>query len=106
MSSGNVERIIQKYADSAREKCSDIPAKTYPHMFRRTRATNLYQSGVELELISRILGHTKTQTTRIYAKPSLEMMRQAMVATETDDQKEAPLWINNEEELAHLCGLR
>jgi len=34
MSSGNVERIIQKYADSAREKCSDIPVKVYPHMFR------------------------------------------------------------------------
>ena len=76
-------------------------------MFRRTRATNLYQSGVELELVSRILGHSKTQTTRDhYAKPSLEMMRQAMVAAETDGQKETPLWINNEEELARLCGLR
>lgn len=45
----------------------DLPEKVYPHMFKRTRATGLYQSGIDLELVSRILGHTSTQTTRIYA---------------------------------------
>ncbi|MEE3472333.1 MAG: tyrosine-type recombinase/integrase [Butyrivibrio hungatei] len=38
----------------------------YPHMFRRTRATDLYKSDIELELVSRIRGHSSTQTTRIY----------------------------------------
>jgi site-specific recombinase XerD len=66
MSSGNVERFIKQYADCARKKCSQIPLKVYPHMFRRTRATNLYQNGVELELVSRILGHSSTETTKIY----------------------------------------
>ena len=47
-------------------------------MVRRTRATNLYQDVTELELISRILGHSSTETTRIYAVPSVEMMRKAM----------------------------
>ncbi|WP_070042287.1 tyrosine-type recombinase/integrase [Robinsoniella peoriensis] len=57
MSSGNVERIINKYAEKIRPEHPDLPAKVHPHMFRRTRATNLYQSDVELELVSRILGH-------------------------------------------------
>lgn len=47
-------------------------------MLRRTRATGLYQDGVELELVSRILGHSSTQTTRIYATPSMKMMQEAM----------------------------
>ena len=47
-------------------------------MFRRTRATNLYQDGTELELISCILEHSTTETTRIYAVPSINMMRKVM----------------------------
>ncbi len=46
MSSGNVERLIQNYANKVRELGITIPQKVYPHMFRRTRATNLYRSGV------------------------------------------------------------
>ena len=107
MSEGNVERLIQQYADKARESCPDIPLRVYPHMLRRTRATNLYQSGVELALVSRILGHAFLDTTRIYAKPSLAMMREAMDsvgAGQTADEK--PLWVGSEEEMAKQCGLR
>ena len=64
MSPGNVDRIINKYAEKIRPEHSELPAKVHPHMLRRTRATNLYQSDVELELVSRILGHASTQTTR------------------------------------------
>ena len=107
MSEGNVERFIQQYADKARESCPDIPLRVHPHMLRRTRATNLYQNGVELALISRILGHVFLDTTRVYAKPSLAMMRKAMDsfdAPQTRDKK--PLWIGSEDEMAKLCGLR
>jgi len=44
MSSGNVERIIQKYAVSAREKCSDVPVKVYPHMFRNQTRNKIQTS--------------------------------------------------------------
>lgn len=105
MSTGNVERLINKYANQIRNEHPNIPAHIYPHMFRRTRATNLYQDGTELELVSRILGHSSTETTRIYAIPSIEMMRKAM-----DDGKlatdEHPQWHDDEAELARLCGLR
>jgi integrase/recombinase XerD len=107
MSEGNVERFLQQYADKARESCPDIPPRVYPHMLRRTRATNLYQNGVELALISRILGHAYLDTTRVYAKPSLGMMREAMDSIEAPQTRdEKPLWVGNEEEMAKLCGLR
>lgn len=74
-------------------------------MVRRTRATNLYQDGTELELVSRILGHSSTETTRIYAVPSVEIMRKAMETgmLVTDEE---PDWPDDEAELARLCGLR
>jgi integrase/recombinase XerD len=106
MSPGNVERIINKFADIIREKHPELPKRVHPHMFRRTRATNLYQSGVELELISRVLGHSSTQTTRIYATPSLEMLRNAMECGNVEYPAEKPLWPEDEGEIARLCGLR
>lgn len=108
MSESNVERFINQYAAQTREFCFDIPPKVYPHMFRRTRATNLYQHGVELALISRILGHSSIETTKIYATPSMKMLREAIESVETPEQQnEKPLWKNcNEEEMAKLCGLR
>lgn len=106
MSPGNVERIINKYASEIQQDYPDMPTKVHPHMFRRTRATNLYQNDIDLELVSRILGHASTQTTRIYAKPSLDMMKKAMDKTNPDLNAEQPLWPNDEDEFARLCGLR
>ena len=108
MSEGNVERFIDQYATQARKDCKEIPAKVYPHMFRRSRATELYQNGVELALISKILGHSQIETTKIYAVPSLEMLRVAIESVETLEQAaEQPLWEScSEEDMARLCGIR
>jgi len=108
MSEGNVERFIKQYAEQAKSICGEIPEKTHPHMFRRSRATMLYQSGVELALISRILGHAQIETTRGYATPSMGMLREAMESVETVEQTvEKPLWETcSEDDLAKLCGLR
>lgn len=106
MSPGNVERLINKYADKIRSDHPELPKKVHPHMFRRTRTTNLYQSDVELELVSRILGHASTQTTRIYAKPSLEMIKSAMNRGNPELNAEQPLWPDDEAEMARICGLR
>ena len=108
MSEGNVERFIKQYAHIAKQECDDIPENVYPHMFRRTRATMLYQNGVELALISRILGHSSLETTKIYATPSIEMLKQAIESVETPVQlNDKPLWKScSEDDLAKLCGLR
>ena len=75
-------------------------------MFRRTRATGLYRNGVELEMISVILGHSSTETTRIYATPSIEMLEEAMNTANSTIPDETPEWEENEDELARICGLR
>ena len=103
MPTGNVERILNKYAEMIRPEHPDLPQKLYPYMLRRTRACGLYQNGVEL--VSRILGHTSTQTTRIYASPSIEMLKIAM-ENNSVDISEAAEWMDNEEELARICGVR
>lgn len=105
MSVGNVERIIKKYASKIRPEHPNLPEHCYPHMVRRTRATNLYQDGTELELISRILGHSSTETTRIYAVPSVEVMRKAMESGKISTDVR-PLWPDDEAEIARICGLR
>ncbi|HHW36519.1 MAG TPA: tyrosine-type recombinase/integrase [Bacillales bacterium] len=49
----------------------------HPHLWRRTRAIHLYTAGVPLPLISEWLGHSNEETTRIYARVTDEMKRQA-----------------------------
>jgi site-specific recombinase XerD len=108
MSEGNAERFIKQYAKQAREDCGEIPKNVYPHMFRRSRATEMYQNDIELALISKILGHAQIETTRIYAVPSLEMLRVAIESVETPEQaSELPLWEScSKEDMARLCGIR
>ncbi len=75
--------------------------------FRRTRATNLYQNGVAIELVSTVLGHARTETTKnYYAKASVEQLRDVLESVPTPVEKEEPLWTGNEEEMARRCGLR
>lgn len=107
MSAANVERFLKKYAQQVRDVYSDIPDCVHPHMFRRTRATGLYRDGVDLAIVSRFLGHAQVETTRIYATPSVEMMRQAIERSSTNSVNEKPLWsVTTDEAMAKLCGLR
>jgi site-specific recombinase XerD len=107
MSEGNVERFVKEYATEARLSCPSIPMNVHPHMFRRTRATQLYRNGVDLPLVSRLLGHARLETTQLYASPSLKMLRDAITSVETPELKaEKPLWEGNEDLVKKLNGLR
>ena len=100
MSVGNVQRIIKKYAALVSEKGVSLPDSVHCHMFRRTRATNLYQDGIAIELVSTVLGHARTDTTKsYYAKPSVEQLRDAMESVPTPVSDEAPMWEGNEDEM-------
>ncbi len=107
MSEGNVERFVKAYAHEAWRSCPSVPENVHPHMFRRTRATQLYRNGVDLPLVSRLLGHARLETTQIYASPSLKMLRDAITSVETPEQKaERPIWEGNETMFMKLSGLR
>ena len=107
MSSGNVQRILKQYSEKARQTCDNMPQSVHPHMLRRTRATNLYQDGVAIELVSTALGHARVETTKShYAKPSVRQLRDALESVPTPAKDEEPLWVGDEEEMARRCGLR
>ena len=94
MSESTIETFIQKYADEARITMPDIPKHVHPHMFRRTKATHLYQDGIPLEKVSALLGHSSIETTRIYAKPSLEQLRK--IIEQDSDIEVMPEWTEGE----------
>lgn len=104
----SVQLLLSEYSKKTRTTTTpDIPEKVHPHMFRRSKATTLYQTGTPLPLIASILGHSHMETTRIYATPSMEMKKAAMerlVPVSFKDEK--PIWQNREDEEAKKNGLR
>lgn len=105
MTTRNVQKLIKKYADKAREKY-DLPDKVSPHTLRRTRGTLLYRDGVPLEAISRMLGHAGTQITRDhYTAPSLEQMKKLASKKNEAIPEEEPIWPDDEDEMARILGL-
>jgi len=106
MSSANAERFIKIYGKQARETCSQVPKNLHPHKFRHSRASHLYRAGVPLSVISRFLGHADLNTTTIYASADVEMIRKSLVKVHTESDCEIlPMWKDNDEMIAHLCGL-
>ena len=58
-----IQRIIRQI--SAR---TSIKVNVHPHLFRHTVATTALRSGMPVEQVQRFLGHSKVDTTLIYAK--------------------------------------
>ena len=106
MSQDTVERMVQKYGKKAQKHCPQVPDRVYPHLFRHSRASHLYRCGIPLPIISRFLGHAHLSTTNIYASADVEMIRSALQKIPADEETPVqPIWKNNDELLAKLCGL-
>lgn len=50
-------------------------SNVHPHRFRRTLATNLLKKGMQIEEVSKILGHSKLDTTMIYCEIDTEVVK-------------------------------
>ncbi|MEE8817082.1 MAG: tyrosine-type recombinase/integrase [Lachnospiraceae bacterium] len=105
MTERNVERILTKYADQLKNNGVSLPESVYPHMMRRSRATGMYRDGVPLEMVSAILGHANTETTKIYAIPSVDQLRDALSKGEDLEGEEDKAWEGQEDEMKKLFGL-
>jgi integrase/recombinase XerD len=71
MSIAQIRNVIKRIA-----KRAGITVNVYPHKLRHSYATHLLNNGAPLEAVQEFLGHTKSETTRIYAQLSGERRRE------------------------------
>jgi integrase/recombinase XerD len=65
-----IQQIIKETAADAQ-----ITKRVYPHLLRHSVATTLLERGMPIEQIQKFLGHSKLETTQIYAESSAEMIK-------------------------------
>lgn len=67
-----IQQIIKETAEQA-----ETTKRVYPHLLRHSVATTLLERGMPIEQIQKFLGHSKLETTQLYAESSTEMMRES-----------------------------
>ena len=109
MSPDNVARILSECENRAKEINPNM-LHLHAHLFRRSRAMHLFQAGVPLPTVSDWLGHSQIETTRIYARVTEEMKKEATKALGKSESSVFSddiefKYENDEEMLRRLCGL-
>lgn len=77
MSEDNVQRIVKKYGNQAKEIDSSIP-HMHPHIFRHSFGALMYRNGLSLPEIAKLMGHEQLSTTEIYAETDIDMINKAL----------------------------
>lgn len=68
-----IQQLVKEVAEGA-----GIRINMYPHLLRHTRATDLAENGVTMEILNKLLGHDKLETTQIYTRTAQLDVRLAL----------------------------
>lgn len=68
LTSAGIEFIVKKISSNNQKLTTDNqqPKRIYPHLLRHSIATHLLKNGMELEKVSRFLGHRSLESTQRY----------------------------------------
>ena len=93
LSSDTAEKLIKSCSMAAGSKGIKMPDSCHCHMVRKTRAMDLYQSGLPLAHIQQLLGHEEISTTTgFYAFATLDTLAKSMAKTESCNDSPEKKW--------------
>ena len=88
-----IAQLVGRHARSAALRVPSMQSKTVtPHVLRHTAATHLLRSGVDINTIRAWLGHSKIDTTIIYAEIDLEAKARAITGHDPGEQPRNRPW--------------
>lgn len=71
-STRRIQQIVKEIAERGK-----IQKRVYPHLLRHSVATTLLERGMPIDQIQKFLGHSKLETTQVYAELSTEMIKES-----------------------------
>lgn len=95
LSTDYIHHIIGIYARAA-----GLTKKVTPHMLRHSFATHLYTDEVDLNTLSKLLGHESIRTTSVYTHADLKQLRAAVNKLPASDKLAALLFDKGAEKSA------
>lgn len=67
-----IQQVVKATAEGAK-----IKKRVYPHLLRHSVATTLLERGMPIDQIQKFLGHSKLETTQVYAESTTEMIKES-----------------------------
>ncbi len=88
MTAAAIDKRLKNVAKAAHDKDISVPCDLHAHAFRRTRATNLSNNGLNPFQISKILGHENLSTTLKYVDVSMDKKERDLASMEDEGNRE------------------